>query len=196
MKYGYVRVSTQEQNETRQMIAMYREGIRKENIFIDKQSGKNFERDKYKELVGILRTDDVLVIMSIDRLGRNYEEILKQWRIITRDIGADVCVIDMPLLDTRTGKDLLGTFIADLTLQILSFVAENERESIRKRQAQGIAAAKEKGIKFGRPRKEVPKEFFNLIKEYEMGRISMDTAIKKSKLSKATFYRRRKELHK
>ena len=140
--YGYVRVSSTDQNEDRQLVAMLEKNIPQRNIYIDKQSGKDFERPQYKKLVKKLREGDLLYILSIDRLGRNYEDIQKQWRILTKDIGVDICVIDMPLLDTRNGKDLMGTFIADLVLQILSFVAQSERENIKKRQAQGIAAAK------------------------------------------------------
>ena len=156
--FGYVRVSSTDQNEDRQMIALRNANVPKKNILIDKQSGKDFERPSYKKLMRRLKAGDLLYILSIDRLGRNYEEIQKQWRILTKEIGADVCVLDMPLLDTRNGKDLMGTFIADLVLQILSFVAQNERESIRKRQAEGIAAAKARGIKFGRPEKKTPQK--------------------------------------
>ena len=157
--YGYVRVSSTDQNENRQMIALKEVFVPEKNIFMDKQSGKDFERPNYKKLIRKLRSGDLLYIISIDRLGRNYEEIQKQWRVLTKEIGIDICVLDMPLLDTRQGKDLMGTFIAELVLQILSFVAQNERESIRKRQAEGIAAAKAKGIKFGRPEKQVPNDF-------------------------------------
>lgn len=148
-EYGYVRVSSVDQNEERQLIALCERSVPAKNIFKDKQSGKDFERPQYKKLLKRLKAGDLLYVLSIDRLGRNYEEIQKQWRILTKEIGADICVIDMPLLDTRNGKDLMGTFIADLVLQILSFVAQNERESIKKRQAQGIAAAKAKGVLFG-----------------------------------------------
>ena len=151
--YGYVRVSSQDQNEDRQLIEMERVGISKNNIYIDKQSGKDFNRPKYKKLIRRLQEGDVLYILSIDRLGRNYEEILNQWRLITKDMKVDVVVIDMPLLDTRRDKNLLGTFISDMVLQLLSFVAQNERENIKKRQAQGIAAAKARGVKFGRPKR-------------------------------------------
>ena len=139
--YGYVRVSSTDQNEDRQMIALSEVKVADETIFIDKQSGKDFERPQYKRMIKKLKPGDLLYILSIDRLGRNYEEIQRQWRVLTKDIGVDICVIDMPLLDTRNGKDLMGTFIADLVLRILSFVAQNERENIKKRQAQGIAAA-------------------------------------------------------
>lgn len=149
--YGYARVSSMDQNEERQIIALKNAHIPVKNIFVDKQSGKDFNRPKYKELIKKLKEGDILYVLSIDRLGRNYEEIQKQWHTLTKEIGIDICVLDMPLLDTRRGKDLMGTFIADLVLQILCFVAQNERENIRKRQAEGIAAAKEKGIKFGRP---------------------------------------------
>ena len=149
--YGYVRVSSIDQNEERQIVELTHRDVVPSNIFIDKQSGKSFERPQYKRLVKKLKYGDLLYILSIDRLGRNYLDIQEQWRILTKEKGIDICVLDMPLLDTRNGKDLMGTFIADLVLQILSFVAQNERENIRKRQAQGIAVAKEKGIKFGRP---------------------------------------------
>ncbi len=162
--YGYVRVSSIDQNEDRQMIAMSDSNVPKDNVYIDKQSGKDFERPQYKKLVKKLKEGDLLYILSIDRLGRNYEDIQKQWRILTKDIGIDICVIDMPLLDTRNGKDLMGTFIADLVLQILSFVAQNERENIKKRQAEGIAAAKAKGVKFGRPESPVPEDFDKIIR--------------------------------
>lgn len=163
------------------------------NIYIDKQSGKDFDRPKYKKLVKKLKAGDLLYILSIDRLGRNYEEIQKQWRILTKEIGIDICVIDMPLLDTRNGKDLMGTFIADLVLQILSFVAQNERENIRKRQAEGIVAAKLRGVKFGRPIIEPPPDFPQIVKEYEKQQITLDEARRKCNMSKATFYRRLRE---
>ena len=149
--YGYIRVSSLDQNEDRQRIAMGGRAVPEKNLFIDKQSGKDFNRPQYRRLVKKLKPGDLLCIQSIDRLGRNYEEIQDQWRRLTKDLGVDISVIDMPLLDTRNGKDLMGTFIADLVLQILSFVAQNERENIRRRQAQGIAAAKARGVRFGRP---------------------------------------------
>ena len=145
MDYGYIRVSSMDQNEDRQRLAMEQAAIPKRNIYMDKQSGKDFDRPQYKRLVHRLKSGDLLYVVSIDRLGRNYEEIQRQWRILTKDIGIDICVLDMPLLDTRNGKDLMGTFIADLVLQILSFVAQSERENIRRRQAEGIAAAKKAG---------------------------------------------------
>lgn len=191
--YGYVRVSSTDQNEDRQMIAMNENGVPRDKIYIDKQSGKDFERAQYKKLVKKLKTGDLLYVLSIDRLGRNYEDIQKQWRILTKEIGADICVIDMPLLDTRNGKDLLGTFIADLVLQILSFVAQNERESIKKRQAQGIAAAKAKGVRFGRPELPIPASFEESLKKWEKGQISTADAVKQSGFSKSTFYRKARE---
>ena len=191
--YGYVRVSSIDQNEDRQMIAMSELNISKKNIYIDKQSGKDFERPQYKKLVKKVKEGDLLYILSIDRLGRNYEDIQKQWRILTKDIGIDICVIDMPLLDTRNGKDLMGTFIADLVLQILSFVAQNERENIKKRQAQGIAAAKAKGVRFGRPELSLPLEFGELIKKWEKKQASLDELLAICKMSEATFYRRLRE---
>lgn len=154
--YGYVRVSTKDQNEDRQMIALRELAVPERNIFIDKQSGKDFERPQYKRLVRRLKKDDLLYIKSIDRLGRNYVEIQEQWRVLTKEKGVDVVVIDMPLLDTRRGKDLMGTFLSDIVLQVLSFVAENERTNIRQRQAEGIAAAKAKGVRFGRTPKSLP----------------------------------------
>ena len=157
--YGYVRVSSTDQNEDRQMMALNKVNVPEKNIYMDKLSGKDFNRPQYKKLVRKLKPGDLLYILSIDRLGRNYEEIQNQWRILTKEIGIDICVIDMPLLDTRNGKDLMGTFIADLVLQILSFVAQSERENIKRRQQEGIAAAKEKGVKFGRPPLPLPENF-------------------------------------
>ena len=191
--YGYVRVSSIDQNEDRQLIVMEENKVPKGNIYIDKQSGKDFERPQYKKLVKKLKAGDLLYILSIDRLGRNYEDIQKQWRILTKDIGIDICVIDMPLLDTRNGKDLMGTFIADLVLQILSFVAQNERENIKKRQAQGISAAKAKGVKFGRPESPVPDEFDKLIKQWEKKEISIAELLAVCNMSEATFYRKLRE---
>lgn len=191
--YGYVRVSSIDQNEDRQLIVMDENNVPKGNVYIDKQSGKDFERPQYKKLVKKVKEGDLLYILSIDRLGRNYEDIQKQWRILTKDIGIDICVIDMPLLDTRNGKDLMGTFIADLVLQILSFVAQNERENIKKRQAQGIAAAKAKGVKFGRPELSLPLEFGELIKKWEKKQVSLDELLAICKMSEATFYRRLRE---
>ena len=191
--YGYVRVSSADQNEDRQMIALRDADVPEKNIFLDKQSGKDFERPNYKKMVRKLKAGDLLYILSIDRLGRNYEEIQKQWRILTKEIGVDICVLDMPLLDTRNGKDLMGTFIADLVLQILSFVAQSERENIRKRQAEGIAAAKAKGVKFGRPEKEVPDDFGKIVRSWEQKKLPFEEVLMKCGMSEATFYRRLRE---
>lgn len=197
--YGYVRVSSTDQNEDRQMIALSEVGVPKKNIYMDKMSGKDFDRPQYQKLLKKLKPGDLLYILSIDRLGRNYEEIQRQWRIITKEKNVDVCVIDMPLLDTRQGKDLMGTFIADLVLQILSFVAQSERENIKKRQAEGIAAAKAKGVRFGRPEKDVPDNFAVIIKRWEQKKLSLSEVLKQCNMSEATFYRRLREyrlLHK
>ena len=193
--YGYVRVSSTDQNEDRQIIALSACEIPEKNIYIDKQSGKDFERPQYKKLIHKLKSGDLLYIMSIDRLGRNYEEIQMQWRILTKAIGIDICVLDMPLLVTRQGKDLMGTFIADLVLQILSFVAQSERESIKKRQAEGIAAAKAKGIKFGRPESKVPDDFGKIIKQWEHKQIPIAEVVKRCNMSEATFYRKLREYY-
>ena len=192
--YGYVRISSVDQNEDRQLVIMRDEGVPEENIFVDKKSGKDFDRPEYKRLVRRLREGDILYVLSIDRLGRNYEEIQEQWRILTKEKRIDIVVIDMPLLDTRQGKDLMGTFIADLVLQILSFVAQNEREKIKERQEQGIAAAKARGVRFGRPEKELPDNFSLLVKEWERKRISLTEILKQCEISEATFYRRLREL--
>lgn len=191
--YGYVRVSSTDQNEERQMVALAEAGVLEKNIFMDKQSGKSFDRPQYKKLLKKLKVRNLLYVLSIDRLGRNYEEIQKQWRIITKEIGADICVLDMPLLDTRQGKDLMGTFIADLVLQILSFVAQSERENIKKRQEQGIAAAKAKGVHFGRPEIPVPDNFGKLVKDWEKKRTSFEETLKLCNMSRATFYRKLRE---
>lgn len=175
------------------MIELLQKNIARKNIYIDKISGKNFDRPSYKKLIKKLKKGDLLYTLSIDRLGRNYEEIQNQWRVITKEIGADVCIIDMPLLDTRQGKDLMGTFIADLVLQILSFVAQNERENIKHRQMQGIAAAKINGVRFGRPEKKLPDDFFSLIKMWEDKELSLPELLIKAKISESTFYRRLRE---
>ena len=175
------------------MIALREVGVAEKNIYMDKQSGKDFDRPNYKKLVKKLKAGDLLYILSIDRLGRNYEKIQKQWRILTKEIGIDICVLDMPLLDTRNGKDLMGTFIADLALQILSFVAQSERENIKKRQAEGIAAAKAKGIKFGRPEKEVPENFEEIVRQWEQKRLPFTEVLKQCNMSEATFYRKLRE---
>lgn len=169
-------------------------GVPEANIFIDKQSGKNFDRPNYKRLIRRLKEGDLLYILSIDRLGRNYEEIQNQWRILTKEKGVDIVVIDMPLLDTRQGKDLMGTFIADLVLQILSFVAQSEREKIKERQAQGIAAAKARGVRFGRPEKPVPDNFKALVREWEKKQLPLMDLLKQCEMSEATFYRRLREM--
>ncbi len=170
--YGYVRVSTREQNEDRQMIALKEVGVPRGNIYMDKQSGKDFARPQYKKLIRKMKKDDLLYIKSIDRLGRNYAEILEQWRILTKDKGIDIVVLDMPLLDTRRGKDLMGTFLSDIVLQVLSFVAENERTNIRQRQAEGIAAAKARGVKFGRPPSRLPDNFHDVYQRWKNGKIT------------------------
>lgn len=191
--YGYVRVSSTDQNEDRQLLAMQSRDVPKRNIYTDKQSGKDFNRPQYRNLLKRLKRGDLLYVLSIDRLGRNYEDILAQWRVLTKEIGIDICILDMPLLDTRNGRDLMGTFIADLVLQILSFVAQNERENIRKRQAQGIAAAKAKGVKFGRPEIAVPEDFGQIVKAWERGQTPPPAVLKQCGMSEATFYRRLRE---
>lgn len=193
MIYGYIRVSSTDQNEDRQRIAMEAKDVPKKNIYIDKQSGKDFERPQYKKLVRKLKPGDTLYILSIDRLGRNYKEIQEQWRVLTKDKGADICVIDMPLLDTRIAKDLIGTFIADLVLQILSFVAETERANIKKRQEQGIAAAKARGVRFGRPEKPVPENFVEIVRQWDERQITTKEALRLCDMSRATFYRKIRE---
>jgi len=170
MIYGYIRVSTKEQNEDRQLIALREMDIPTSNIFMDKQSGKDFNRPQYKKLVRKLKPDDLLCIKSIDRLGRNYEEIQNQWRILTKEKRIDIVVLDMPLLDTRRGKDLVGTFVSDIVLQVLSFVAENERTNIRQRQAEGIAAAKARGVRFGRPPRPLPENYHDCYQRWKAGR--------------------------
>lgn len=188
MVYGYARVSTAEQNEERQLVALDNVGVERENIFVDHQSGKDFERPNYRRLLSRMCAGDLLYVQSIDRLGRNYEEILKQWRLLTKEMNIDVCVIDMPLLDTRNGKDLMGTFIADLVLQILSFVAENERASIRKRQAEGIAAAKARGVQFGRPVSPLPENFEEVFRRWRDNELSVRDAAEACGMPKGTFY--------
>lgn len=192
-EYGYVRVSSTDQNEERQISALREKQILQKNIYKDKQSGKDFERPQYKKMLKRLKAGDLLYILSIDRLGRNYKEIQNQWRILTKKIGVDICVIDMPLLDTRNGKDLMGTFIADLVLQILSFVAQSERENIRKRQSQGIAAAKKRGVRFGRPEKPIPEGFAETVKLWEKKEIDIKAVLEMCGLKEATFYRRLRE---
>ena len=192
--YGYVRVSTQEQNEVRQLTAMRNFGVAEKNIIVEKLSGKDFKRPRYQRLVKGLRQKDVLVIKSIDRLGRNYTEILEQWAIITKEREAAIVVLDMPLLDTRQGRDLTGTLIADIVLQLLSYVAQTERENIRIRQAEGIAAAKARGVRFGRERIELPDAFTDLAYLWHEGGISSRRAARELGISYKTFQRRAKEL--
>ena len=193
--YAYIRVSSLDQNESRQLKAIQELQIPQRNIYLDKKSGKDFQRENYKRLLKALRKGDLLYILSIDRLGRNYKEIQNQWRYLTSDLGIDICVIDMPLLDTRRYKDLLGTFIADIVLQILSFVAESERDNIRKRQAQGISAAKANGIRFGRPEAKIPPNFTSLVKRWRNQGLSLEELLKICNISKSTFYRRLREMN-
>ncbi len=190
--YGYIRVSTREQNEDRQLIALKEIGVADKFVFIDKQSGKDFNRPKYRQLLRKLRKDDLLYIKSIDRLGRNYEEILQQWRVLTKDKGVDIVVLDMPLLDTRRGRDLMGTFLSDIVLQVLSFVSENERANIHQRQAEGIAAAKAKGVKFGRPPMPLPENFHGVYQRWKSGEITGTAAAKLCGMPLATFRYRAK----
>ena len=185
--YGYIRVSTREQNEDRQLIALREMSVPEKNIFMDKQSGKDFDRPAYKRLLRKLKKDDMLYIKSIDRLGRNYLEIQEQWRAITKDKGVDIVVLDMPLLDTRRGKDLVGTFLADIVLQVLSFVAENERTNIRQRQAEGIAAAKARGVRFGRPPKPLPEGFHSAYQRWKARKITGTAAAQECGMPLSTF---------
>ena len=190
MKYGYVRVSTKEQNIDRQLVEMYAQGLNDKTIFIDKQSGKDFERDEYQKLKEKLKSGDLLIIKSIDRLGRNYDMIIDEWRTLVNDMNVDIQVLDMPLLDTRTeGKNLVGKFISDIVLQILSFVAENERENIKKRQAEGIRIAKEKGKHLGRPKLKLPKNFTIIANQYKKKEITLAEALSSLKMNRSTFYK-------
>ena len=190
MKYGYVRVSTKEQNIDRQLVEMYAQGLNDKTIFIDKQSGKDFERDKYQKLKEKLKSGDLLIIKSIDRLGRNYDMIIDEWKDIVNRLNVDIVVLDMPLLDTRTeGKNLVGKFISDIVLQILSFVAENERENIKKRQAEGIRIAKEKGKHLGRPKLKLPKNFKTIANEYKKKEITLAEALSSLKMNRSSFYK-------
>lgn len=186
--YGYIRVSSRDQNEDRQMAALQSLPIPQKNIFVDKQSGKDFERPFYKKMVRQMKRDDLLYIKSIDRLGRNYNEILEQWRILTKEKGIDIVVLDMPLLDTRRGKDLMGTFLSDIVLQVLSFVAENERENIRQRQAEGIMAAKARGVKFGRPALPYPDNFEKIHRDWRAKKITLQQAADACGMPVGTFY--------
>lgn len=186
--YGYARISTREQNEDRQILALKEMGVPEKNIFLDKMSGKNFERPQYKKMLRKLNSNSVLYIKSIDRLGRSYKDLSEQWRIITKDKGADVVVIDMPLLDTRRDKNLLGTFISDLILALLSFISENEYSTIHQRQAEGIAAAKARGFKFGRPPKQLPSNFHEVYQKWKSNKLSVAQAAKECGMPKSTFY--------
>ena len=186
--YAYIRVSSRDQNEDRQMIALKELVISEKNIFVDKQSGKDFERPSYKRMLRRMKRDDLLYIKSIDRLGRNYEEILEQWRILTKEKGIDIVVLDMPPLDTRSGKDLMGTFLSDIVLQVLSFVAENERTNIRQRQAEGIAVAKAKGVKFGRPALPYPDNFREIHRDWRKKKITLRQAAEACAMPVGTFY--------
>lgn len=189
--YGYVRISTKEQNEARQLAALAGHEIPQRNLFVDRQSGKDFDRPAYKQMMERLARGDLLIVQSIDRLGRDYGEILEQWRLITKEKQADIMILDMPLLNTRTqGRDLTGTFIADLVLQILSYVAQTEREFIRKRQAEGIAAAKARGVRFGVERKPLPEGYEEAKALWQQGKISLREAARKMEISHMTFYRR------
>ncbi len=190
--FGYIRVSTKEQNETRQMIALKQQGV--ENIFIDWQSGKDFNRPAYHNMIKNLKEGDLIVIKSIDRLGRNYEDIIAQWKFLTKEKKVDIRVLDMPLLDTSKSKDLLGTLISDLVLQLLSFVAQNERENIRQRQAEGIAAAKARGMKFGRPEKKLPQNFLYMVQKWQNKELSAFEVSAELGISTATFYRKVKKM--
>ena len=193
MEYGYARVSTKEQNAERQRIALTAFGVAANAIFVDKQSGKDFERTQYRKLIRKLKDGDTLVVKSIDRLGRNYDEILEQWRLITKEKHAAIVVLDMPLLDTRQSRDLTGTLIADIVLQLLSYVAQTEREFIRQRQAEGIAAAKARGVRFGRQPMQRPENFLSLQQQWEHGEISARQAAEQLKITHRTFLRWVKE---
>lgn len=185
--YGYIRVSSKDQNEDRQLIALNEAGVKTENIYMDKQSGKDFNRPNYQRLLKRVKKDDLIYIKSIDRLGRNYAEIQNQWRLLTKEKGVDIVILDMPLLDTRRGKDLMGTFLADIVLQVLSFASENERTNIRQRQSEGIAAAKAKGIRFGRPPKPLPENFYNAYCRWKQGEITGAAAANECKMPLSTF---------
>ncbi len=186
--FGYARVSTKEQNEERQIITLHENGVKDECIYIDKQSGKDFNRPQYQKMVSEMKASDLLIVDSIDRLGRNYEDIREQWRLLTKEKLVNIYVVKMPLLDTRGTQDLVGTFISDLVLQVLSFVAENERTNIRQRQAEGIAAAKLRGQRFGRPEIELPPEFFEVVKLWINGNITEREAAKRCDMSPSTFW--------
>ena len=192
--YGYARVSSRDQNEMRQIAALSKFGVKKTNIFVDKQSGKDFERPMYRKLIAVLKPEDVMFVQSIDRLGRNYEEIIEQWQLITKEKKADIAVIDMPILDTRKGKDLMGTFLSDIVLAILSYVAENERINIRQRQAEGIAVAKANGVRFGARPMELPENYGEISMLWANRKISLDQAAKMCGMSRSTFYSKARNL--
>ena len=194
--FAYVRVSSKDQNEDRQLLALRELDIPEKNIYIDKQSGKDFERPAYKRMVRRMKKDDLLYIKSIDRLGRNYEEIQEQWRILTKDKKIDIVVLDMPLLDTRRGKDLVGTFLSDIVLQVLSFVAENERTNIKQRQAEGIAAAKLRGVKFGRPPKPLPDNFYSVYQRWKRGELTVSSAARECQMPRSSFHYRAQKYEK
>ncbi len=185
--YGYIRVSSRDQNEDRQLIALKEIGVTDRNIYLDKQSSKDFNRPQYRKLLRKMKKDDLLYIKSIGRLGRKYEEIQQQWRLLTKEKGIDIVVLDMPLLDTWRGKDLMGTFLSDIVLQVLSFVAENERTNIRQRQAEGIAVAKAKGIRFGRPPKPLPENFHDVYQQWKQDEITGTATAKKCDMPLSTF---------
>ena len=192
--YGYIRVSSADQCEDRQCIALREAGVPDTHIYIDKQSGKDFNRPAYRRLIRKLKRDDLLYIKSIDRLGRNYEEILRQWQVLTKEKKVDIVVLDMPLLDTRRGKDLMGTFLSDIVLQVLSFVAENERASIKQRQAEGIAAAKARGVRFGRPSRPLPENFESVCQDWQDKKITLRQAAEICQMPPSTFYNRATKL--
>ena len=192
--YGYMRVSTKEQNEDRQRMRLREAGIADADIFLDKQSGKDFDRKSYRRMLELLDAESVLFVTSLDRLGRNYQEIIRQWKTITQEKGADIVVLDMPLLDTRSQKDLLGTLISDLVLTILSYVAETERTFIKARQAEGIAAAQRRGVRFGRPRLELPANFFVEKARYESKEITLAQAASNCRMSRTTFWEKTREM--
>ncbi len=192
--YGYMRVSTKEQNEDRQRIRLLAENIEEGNLFLDKQSGKDFKRENYQKLLALLDSNSVLFVTSIDRLGRNYSEIIRQWKIITQEMMADIVVLDMPLLDTRKHKDLLGTLISDLVLSLLSYVAETERTFIRERQREGIAAAHKRGVKFGRPKVELSEIFYINARRWKAHEISLSEAAKNCGMAKSTFWDKAREV--
>jgi DNA invertase Pin-like site-specific DNA recombinase len=185
--YAYIRVSNRDQNEDRQQIALRELAVPEQNIFMDKQSGKDFERPQYKEMVRRMKKDDLLYVKSIDRLGRNYGEILEQWRVLTKEKGIDIVVLDMPLLDTRRGKDLMGTFLSDVVLALLSYVAENERNNIRQRQAEGIAVAKMRGVHFGRPPRPLPDNFCQICQNWKGGELTASEAARQCEMPVSTF---------